>query len=388
MMGISIKGLTRSMLGLAAGLVVMPPASSQHGFSPSTAGYEPQSPDEQGLWLEMERYEAQLKNSKTLIRDPAMTAYLRKVLCRTVGEARCGNTRIYLVRTPHFNASMAPNGVMMVWSGLLMRIRNEAQLASVLGHEFGHFERRHSLQGLRDMRAKSDAIAVLSVVPLLSTVGQLEMIGSVLRFNREMEREADFLSLGYLEAAGYDPLQAAQIWQQLRDEMDAVALARKERSQKDMDGGFFASHPGTKERMNYLRAYANKKPDVFVGKEEYQAAVSTIWPQLIDDQIKLNDFGATEFLLQQLAVDGWSGPLLFARAELYRQRAKKGDFEKAVDFYQQAVTQKDAPVESWRGLGVSRLRASDVKGGKEALARYVALAPDAGDVDMIRMMAQ
>ena len=44
------------------------------------------------------------------------------------------------------NASMGPTGLMIVHTGLLARMRNEAQLASVLGHEAGHYLRRHSLQ--------------------------------------------------------------------------------------------------------------------------------------------------------------------------------------------------------------------------------------------------
>ena len=55
-----------------------------------------------------------------------------------------------LVRTPYFNASMAPNGMMQVWSGLLLRVDNEAQLAAVLGHEIGHYLARHSVERLRD----------------------------------------------------------------------------------------------------------------------------------------------------------------------------------------------------------------------------------------------
>ena len=72
------------------------------------------------------------------VRDPVLNAYVRKVLCRTIGDAHCAPIRLYIIRTSQFNASMAPNGMMQVWTGLLLRMDNEAQLATVLGHEMGH----------------------------------------------------------------------------------------------------------------------------------------------------------------------------------------------------------------------------------------------------------
>ena len=65
------------------------------------------------------------------------------------------HTQVHLVRTPLFNASMAPNGMMQVWTGLLLRVDDEAQLAAVLGHEFGHYLARHSTERLRDAKSRS-----------------------------------------------------------------------------------------------------------------------------------------------------------------------------------------------------------------------------------------
>jgi len=50
---------------------------------------------------------------------------------------------------------MAPNGMMQVATGLLLRTANEAQLAYVLGHELGHYRRRHSMQRWSDFQAKA-----------------------------------------------------------------------------------------------------------------------------------------------------------------------------------------------------------------------------------------
>ncbi|HVE54757.1 MAG TPA: M48 family metalloprotease, partial [Ramlibacter sp.] len=94
--------------------------------------------DEGGLWALMDREETRLRRSPLVVRDEALTKYLRDLVCSLGGE-HCTDVRVHVVRTAQFNASMAPNGSMQVWSGLLLRVDNEAQLAAVLGHELGHY---------------------------------------------------------------------------------------------------------------------------------------------------------------------------------------------------------------------------------------------------------
>ncbi|WP_326524043.1 M48 family metallopeptidase [Sphingomonas sp.] len=351
--------------------------------------YGPQTAEERGLWMEMEEAERTLTTSDFVVRDPALNAYVNSVLCRTVGADRCGAARIYLVRTPYFNASMAPNGMMQVWTGLLLRARNEAQLAAVLGHEFAHFEQRHSLKGFRDARAKTDAMAWLSFLPYVGLAAQVGMMGGIFANSRDMEREADTIGLSWMAKAGYAPGEFAAVWSQLRDEQDATAAERKRKSRKDRNGGFFATHPNSAERVAYLTADAAKlaTPEMDARAAEYRAALAPWWTQLIDDQIKLNDFGATDFLLMRLAEGGWTPELLYARGELYRSRNAGGDMEKAADAYRSAIAAGSTLPEARRGLGLALLRSGDDLNGRAALAEYLKLKPDAGDRAMIAMLA-
>ena len=357
---------------------------------PSAIGYVPQDEDERGLWLQMDEYERDLKHSKQLIRDPELNAYVRSVLCKTVGQDKCAATRIYIMRTPYFNASMAPNGMMTVWSGLLLRVRNEAELASVLGHEFGHFEYQHTLRLFKEIRKKTDAMAWLSLIPYgIGAIAQIGLAGSIFSFNRDMEREADMKGLGYIANAGYDPREASAIWAQLRDEMDATALERNRKSKKDKNGGFFATHPNTKERMEYLSIEAAKFDATTAtrGEAEFNSVMFKWWPMLIDDQIMLNDFGATEFLIGRLATNGWTPELLFARGELYRNRNGTGDMAKALDFYNQSVAGNPNLAEAWRGLGIAQMKSGAYDAGQASLKQYLTMKPDAEDKALILMMA-
>jgi beta-barrel assembly-enhancing protease len=339
----------------------------------------PQTPEERGLWMEMNEAERELKDSNFVVHDAALQAYVEGVLCRTVGTARCAQARVYLVRTPYFNANMAPNGMMQVWTGLLLRARNEAQLAAVLAHEFAHFEGRHSLIQFRDARAKTDAMAWLSFLPMgVGAIGSVGLAGGMFANSREMERAADLASIGYLRSAGYAPGEAARIWEGLRAEQDATAAARGRKSRKDRNGGFFATHPNSGDRAAYLtQAAAGAGGDD--GAAAYRAAIAPWWARLIDDQVKLNDPGATNFLLGNLAGDGWTAALLYARGELYRAWGRPGDLEQAVYFYREAIAAGVVPAEAHRGLGLALTRIGDEAEARAALGDYLRLKPDAGD---------
>ena len=353
-----------------------------------THDYGPRDETERGLWQQMDEYERDLKTSEFLMTDPALNTYVKGVLCKAVGTERCGPTRIYIVRAPQYNAMMAPNGMMIVWSGLLLRTRNEAELATVLGHEFAHFEKRHSIQMYNNVKSKTDAMSWISVLPG-GFLAQMSLMGSVMSFNRDMERQADLAALDDLARNGYDPIAASEIWEQLRAEMDSTATGRRMRKAMDNAGDFFSSHPNTKERMEYLRSAATGKRSngQTMGVDSYRRAMAPWWPQLINDQIKLNQFGATEFLLTSMARGKWTADLFFARGELYRARGKEGDFASAIGYYKEAIAQDAALAESYRGLGVSLMRSGSKDEGKKALKQYLERRPDADDHGIVSMMA-
>lgn len=364
---------------------------------PVPAGYQPTEKDERGLWMQSDELERGLKASNFVIRDPALNAYVREVFCRTVTAERCGSVRIYLLRTPYFNAAMAPNGVMLVFSGLFLRVRNEAQLAAILGHEYSHYAHRHTLRNFRDLKTKADAAAWLSFIPFgglatlsILSVAQLGILGSAFAFSREMEREADAASLPLMAKAGYDPAEAARVWEQIRAEADATAVARGTKSRKDKNGGMFATHPGSAERLAELKGLAAREQvagPVDTRRTPYLAALAPHWADFVDDQIKLNDFGGTELLLGSLAAEGWTPELLFARGELFRSRGTPADLTAAAGFYRAAVAAEAAPVEAWRGLGLALLRAGQADEGRAALKTYLERRPEAKDRAMIAMLA-
>jgi predicted Zn-dependent protease len=353
---------------------------------PYTEAYQPQGTDERGIWMMADEDERSLRDSKFLIRDAQLQSYVTGVLCRAVGNDRCRGVRVYIVRVAAFNASMMPNGTMQVWSGFLLRVRSEAELAAVLGHEFAHFELRHSLAGFRQRRAMLDIAVWTGLLGQYGAVFQQAAIGSIFQFSREQEKQADLLSLKYAMQSPFSARAFAHIWERLMDEADATALGRKQRSRRYDRVAFFASHPTQLDRAAYLTALAKDAPVKPEGEKEYRAAMAKWLPEFLADQLRLNDFEGTEYLLAQLAGTDWSSPLLYARGELYRQRGHPRDLVAAADFYQGALQGDPHLVDAYRGLGLALLRGQRQADGVAALKQYLDARPTASDAAMLKTL--
>ena len=366
---------------------------------PPFAGvYQPKGVDEIGAWREADESERALANSPIVLRDEALNAYVRGVLCATVGNDRCAAARLYILRMPLFNATMAPNGTMRVFSGLLLRVRSEAELGAVLGHEFGHFEQRHSLEQFKSQRSGTDLLSWAAVLASMSTGYQarssfdriqVSVYGGLYRFGRDQEREADMLGVGYLNTGRLRPQAASVVWRNVMAEAQASSLARGLSKPNFRQIAFSASHPPEAERAATLAALA--APDG-AGREDgadrYAAALAPWLPAFLDDQIKLNDFGASDYIIGSLAETGWTAPLWLARGELYRARGNPRDLVNAAEFYANAIAADPAMAAAHRGLGLSLLKTARPAEGRAALRRYLELKPDASDAAMVGMLAR
>ena len=59
-------------------------------------------------------------------------------------------------------------------------------------------------------------------------------------------------------------------------------------------------------------------------RARYLTAIGPIRPTLLDDQVKLNDPGASQYIIKTLAQDGWNGLLRFHEGEIWRLRNRAG----------------------------------------------------------------
>ena len=121
-------------------------------------------------------------------------------------------------------------------------------------------------------------------------------------------------------------------------------------------------------------------------RARYIQQISPIRQMILDDQVKLNDPGASQFLIETLARDGWNGLLRFYEAEVWRLRNRERDAQQAAQGYAIAVAYPDAPPDAWRWHGLSLIKAGRQAEGRAALSRYLKLQPNAVDAPFIRQM--
>ena len=334
--------------------------------------------DEGGLWSLLDRQEARLRRSPFLLRAPGLDARVQAMVCRLAAE-HCPDVRSYLVHTPFFNASMAPNGMMQVWSGLLLRADNEAQLAAVLGHEIGHYLARHSLESLRDAKSRSAFAQFLGMFGTVGAVGQLGLYAGMFAYTRDHERAADSIGAFLMRKAGYQVAEAAKVWENLLLEIKARPDGDASRDP------FFATHPPPEERQRVLAQLAQESPGGVANEEQWREGVKPFLREWLRDEVKRGQHEESIALLdRKIALAPALADYRWARGEVYRLRARESDLDSAVADYLAAIADGGEPPDTHRGLGMIYRARHQSPEARTSFQRYLELAPEAPDSAMIK----
>ena len=342
---------------------------------------------EAGLWMQMNNYEEQLKTSGSRVKDKNLDKYLKDLLCTLT--VYCKDIRVYVLDIPYFNAFMAPNGMMVVWTGLLLRVENEAQLSAVIGHEAGHYIKRHSLKAWLDAKARTDLMALLSIglavggVPgggSIFNVTQLLQVGIMAKHSRDNEREADEIGLDSLIKAGYDPDEAPKIWENILKEMEL--------GENKNPPAFFSSHPNPKERIKNLKEQTKKYSDIKRNhnKENLKNIISPHTKNWIKNEIRTNNkIEQTSFIFSNFFDNKEDSHLLkFYQGEIYRLKKEEKNNEKAIELYKESIEENDNFPDVYRELGLLLLKEEKKDEARKNLEKYVTLAPNAKDVEIVK----
>jgi predicted Zn-dependent protease len=355
-------------------------------------GYQPVDANtEKGIWIELHDYEREIQNSALLVTDKEINQYVKNAAGRVAGDY-CNDLRIYIIRNPYFNASMTANGVMQVWTGLLVRVSSEDELAAILGHELAHYTQLHTLERMRSLKNSMSTGAIFDLGLALLTgvsvpIGQFAAVLNVLAFSRDQEQEADLLGIKFMAEAGYDPSATIRVWKTVIEEEENAAVKSRE------PGIFSKTHPGADERVEILESfvpqqYTNLTLDP-AGQRKHVDILNRYYMMLMEDQLDTNRYGRTEAILRDHQAIGVDSNLInYFWGEMYRQRNLEGDFDKAKKSYKLA-TQGDKPVaEAYRNLGYIYLKERSLPEAKHYFRKFLEVQPDADDRAMIEFYLQ
>ena len=344
---------------------------------------------EAGLWMQMNNYEEKLKTSGSRLKDKDLEKYLKNILCN-LSPDYCKDIRVYVQDIPYFNAFMAPNGMMVVWTGLLLRAQNEAQVAAVIGHEAGHYIKRHSLKSWLDAKSRTDLMVLLSIglaiggVPAggdIFNLTQLLQVGFMAKHSRDNEREADKIGLDFLINSGYDPYEAPKIWENIIKEME-LGEVNKPLS-------FLASHPAPEERIKNLKKQIEEYENIKNKKntKELKEKIQSHLEKWIKNEIRLNNkVEQTEFVLETTFEDNKNKYLLkFYKGEVYRLRGdRENNYDKAINYYNESIKEKKDFPNVYRELGLLQLKIEKNNEAKKNLKKYLELTKNPKDESIIK----
>ncbi|MBM5810659.1 MAG: hypothetical protein FJ191_01645 [Gammaproteobacteria bacterium] len=342
--------------------------------------------------FETRRLEQQIANSDELYADPELDAYLQQILEQLFPE-RPAELRVRTYRNPDFNAFAVATGGIYFHTGALLRLTDEAQLASVLGHEGTHVTADHMFRSIRAARQVS-AVANIGAVAAASAgypggLVQLAGYSSMMGFSREHEREADRGGFDRMVQAGYDARAGAEAFAQLERELLARHIAQPP--------FFFASHPQVRERVQTLGEFATAGPPE--GRREaarYRAATLRARLDALGQLHRGGDGKVLVFLLaDEHLLDTLPPEARYYLAEGYRLRAEKArrakrdrrgtaeieaqqmqDAARALEEYQRTLELAPDFAPTYQALAMHHYRQGDRSQALALLRRFVELSPD------------
>lgn len=398
----------------------LPPISQQG------ATFQP-LPDEVAMWGEARQEEEKLLDSVEVYEDPLLESYLEDLVVGLQPPGMAANRelsyRVRVIEDPTLNAFAYPHGSLYVHTGLLARMENESQLATVLGHEMTHVENRHMIRYRRSVRNKQIAWSAVAVAAAVIAAGeeadawergdwgdaarigvlsdiliglglQLAVLASVNGYGRNLELEADQGAFHKLHASGYDVAQAPRVYELLKDNHGDTS---------DMEVFFFGSHPKLDNRIANAKTWIAQNPGA-VAEEEAGGADDSddrrtrferrIRPVVRDDARLNLEMGRLQLAEDQLtrAFEGMPEDpevhYLFARLYLAQadQRPDEAEALRASAYnalHESIRLDPDRPGPH-RRLGLMSYDDGEFEAACIQFRQYIEIAPEAGDAERIR----
>ncbi len=193
---------------------------------------------------------ADIERQLPMLEDETVFAYVDSLGRVLVRHSKRRGIPYYfkVVETSQVNAFALPGGWLYVNAGLIAAADSEAELAGVVAHEIGHVVGRH---GARQISSQYGLVVLLDVVSggpgggsiVRQIAGQFAGIGAgltMLKYSRDMEREADQLAIEETYGAGIDPSGIAAFFEKL--------MAMHEREPSGLEA-LFTTHPPSAERI-------------------------------------------------------------------------------------------------------------------------------------------
>lgn len=224
--------------------------------------------------------------------DPELQAWLSGIGHRLIPDPSDDyqQYRFYLLRDPSPNAFALPDGQIYVHTGMLARLKNEAQLAALLAHEINHVAGHHNLVAFRSEQKKAAFnVLVNFAANVLGTAGAFgvaflinsDLAASIYGYSRSLEKEADIRAYDLMLNAGYDVREIPGLYEVLRHNYEGL---------RPRINGKWSTHPALKIRAKYMADLVAKTPadvlsGLYIGDAGFRERVRPVALKVVDDYI-------------------------------------------------------------------------------------------------------
>jgi len=199
--------------------------------------------------------------------DPLLNAYVQGIAENLWNQVARKDVpySVKIIKDDSINSFATMGGFVYVNEGLVDFVQSDDELASVIGHETGHIERRHVITTQSKAQILDILFGIASLFsPLIYNFGGLAEAGLMAKISREDELQADRYGLQLMSRAGYDPESMVTM-------MAHLAVLQDEKS--DLLTKYLEDHPDPKNRVAHLMGYPELDPkDVTPTQQLVQAS--------------------------------------------------------------------------------------------------------------------
>jgi predicted Zn-dependent protease len=175
----------------------------------------------------------------------------------------------HVVDDASVNAFALPGGFIYVTRGLMTAVNDEAEFATVVGHEIGHVTNRHSVQMISKSQLAQLGLGIGSILSSdIAKYGQLASAGLqvlFLKYSRNAENQADQAGFRYALNQGYDVREMTKVFQTLDREGKAAGAGKLPE--------WLATHPNPGNRIKHIETLLDTVhkdlSKAKVGRDEY-----------------------------------------------------------------------------------------------------------------------
>ncbi|HEY5723472.1 MAG TPA: M48 family metalloprotease [Allosphingosinicella sp.] len=236
----------------------------------------------------------------------------RKVASHSNISGGGGAFNITTLNSPVMNAFAVPGGYLYITRQLTTLANDEAELASVLGHEAGHIAARHSSERQRTgilSQLGAILVGVVTGSDILSQLAGQVSQGIFLKYSRSQEYESDDLGVRYMTAAGYDPLASPSFLNSL-GAATSLETRASGRNDERSTPSWARTHPLSADRVKRATAKARATGRAGTGLRNRDAYLVQIDGLIVGDDPKQGvvegrDFRHPDLRLQFTVPDGY-----------------------------------------------------------------------------------